>query len=140
MRPLLTPSSMRSSASEAPMDSFEPGDVVVCTFPGARETKRRPAVVLSSALYHEQRPDVILGVLTSMMAEEPGPTDHVLVGWREANLRMPSMFRAFPVALPKTAVVSRVGHLSYRDWSAVRICVTRALALDQTDAEINLGK
>jgi hypothetical protein len=36
------------------------GDVVLLEFPGARLTKRGPAVVLSSAEYHAERPDVVV--------------------------------------------------------------------------------
>ena len=37
-----------------------PGDVVVFDFPGAMGLKRRPAVIVSSDLYHLHRPDVYL--------------------------------------------------------------------------------
>jgi mRNA-degrading endonuclease toxin of MazEF toxin-antitoxin module len=43
----------------------DPGDVVTVDFHGATGPKRRPAVVVSSALYHQHRPDLVLGVLTS---------------------------------------------------------------------------
>jgi mRNA interferase MazF len=61
----------------------EPGDVVVLRFPGAAETKRRPAVVLSSEEYHAMRPDVILGILTTAAVFEPTGTDHALADWRD---------------------------------------------------------
>ncbi|MCX6833020.1 MAG: type II toxin-antitoxin system PemK/MazF family toxin, partial [candidate division Zixibacteria bacterium] len=38
------------------------GDVVVIDFPGVQGIKRRPAVVLSSAVYHTSRPDVVVGL------------------------------------------------------------------------------
>jgi len=68
------------------MTSCDAGDVVVCIFPGVAETKRRPAVVLSSAQYHDTRPDAILGILTSVTNVEPGAMDHPLLDWGEANL------------------------------------------------------
>ena len=45
--------------------NFNAGDVVAVDFPGVNGIKRRPAVVLSSALYHANRPDIIVGLLTS---------------------------------------------------------------------------
>jgi Uma2 family endonuclease len=39
--------------------TFNPGDVVTVDFPGVTGVKRRPAVVLSSATYHANRPDVL---------------------------------------------------------------------------------
>ncbi|WP_448564286.1 type II toxin-antitoxin system PemK/MazF family toxin [Trichothermofontia sp.] len=44
--------------------SFNASDVVTVDFPGITGTKRRPAVVLSSAVYHAHRPDVIIGLIT----------------------------------------------------------------------------
>ena len=45
--------------------TFNPGDVVTVDFPGVTGVKRRPAVVLSSATYHANRPDVIVGLITT---------------------------------------------------------------------------
>ncbi|HUT36361.1 MAG TPA: type II toxin-antitoxin system PemK/MazF family toxin [Planctomycetota bacterium] len=57
------------------------GDVVVVEFPGAVATKRRPAVVISTATYHATRPDLILGLLTSQVQDATRPTDCVLRDW-----------------------------------------------------------
>jgi mRNA interferase MazF len=56
----------------------EPGDVVTVDFVGATGVKRRPAVVVSSRLYHAHRPDLILAVLTTQVATATAPTDYVL--------------------------------------------------------------
>ncbi len=72
--------------------------------------KRRPAIILSSDLYHLHRPDVILGVLTSNVVAANGPTDYILLDWQSANLRSPSAFRAyFGMSLP--ANVRKIGEL-----------------------------
>jgi mRNA interferase MazF len=103
------------------------GDVVWLEFPGAVTTKRRPAVVLSSAEYHKARPDVIVGLVTSQIGSATGPTDHVLTDWKAAGLRVPSAFRAFLATLPGSSVISKMGHLSPADWQAIRECLKRAL-------------
>src|SRR3990172_6645475 len=108
----------------------EPGDVVTMDFVGAVATKRRPVVVVSSRLYHQHRPDVILGSLTTQVRSAVSPTDHVLLDWAEAGLHRPSAFRAYL----GTALASRVeviGRLSDRDWRAVQACLARALALPE---------
>lgn len=56
----------------------KPGDVVTVDFPGAQGIKRRPTVVVSTDTYHNARPDVILGVLTTQVAKATAPTDYVL--------------------------------------------------------------
>lgn len=106
-----------------------PGDVVVVDFPGVTGVKRRPAVVVSSTLYHGARPDVIVGLLTSQTSAALAPTDHALADWKEAGLRVASAFRCFLVTLPRATVHSVVGKLSERDWQAVQERVGKGLAL-----------
>jgi mRNA interferase MazF len=104
-------------------------EVVWIEFPGAVTTKRRPAVVLSSDEYHTVRHDVIVALVTSQIAKATGTTDHILVDWHAAGLRVPSAFRSFLATLPLSAVISTIGRLSATDWQAVRDCVKRSLAL-----------
>jgi mRNA interferase MazF len=111
------------------MTLLKPGDVVVVDFPGVTGIKRRPAIVLSSDIYHSTRPDVILGLITSQVAGSIGPTDHALGEWAVAGLRLPSLFRSFLVTVPRTAVYQVAGHLSDQDWLAVQAKLGTALAL-----------
>lgn len=52
--------------------AFQKGDVVLIPFPftDLRTTKVRPAVVLSSSLYHATEPDLILGGITSNLSTD----------------------------------------------------------------------
>ena len=103
------------------------GDVVTVAFPGATGVKRRPAVIVSSDVYHAERPDVILGVITSNVAAATTSTDYVLQDWASAGLRSPSAFRAyFGMTVP--AAVRVIGHLSDRDWQVVQARARLALA------------
>jgi mRNA interferase MazF len=104
----------------------KPGDVITMVFPGAFETKRRPAVVVSSDLYHAQRPDLIVGAISSQVAKARAQSDCELLDWSAAGLHKPSVFRTFLVmARPKEVHV--IGHLSDRDWQAVKDCLQKAL-------------
>lgn len=102
-------------------------DVVTVDFVGATGVKRRPAVVLSSDLYHRERPDLILGMLTTNIAAATASTDYLLLDWSAAGLRSPSAFRAY-LGMAEPASVRVIGRLSSRDWQRVRECVQRALA------------
>jgi mRNA interferase MazF len=103
----------------------DPGDVVTVDFIGATGPKRRPAVVVSSPLYHQHRPDLVLGVLTSQVSRATTPLDYVLEDWAHASLRQPSAFRAyFGMATP--GAVRVIGHLSARDWQGVQTCLMHA--------------
>lgn len=107
------------------MPSVTPGDVVTVDFTGARGVKRRPVVVVSSDVYHAERPDVILGVLTSNITAIKGVTGCLLQDWKAAGLHSPSGFRAyFGMAVPDA--IKKIGRLSHRDWQAVRECVRAA--------------
>jgi len=46
---------------------LKPGDVVVGVLVGAQETKVRPAVVIASATYLAERPDAVVGILTTKL-------------------------------------------------------------------------
>jgi mRNA interferase MazF len=107
--------------------SFNPGDLVSVDFPGATGTKRRPAVVLSSATYHAIRPDLIVGLITSQL-KGLGSTDYVLQDWTASGLRVASVFRSFIVTLPTSTNIIQIGQLSERDWRGVCICLKTAFA------------
>src|SRR5215204_3016970 len=92
--------------------SLEPGDVVILDFPGVQQTKRRPAVIVSAHLYHRERPDVIVGLITSQINAATAATDYQLQDWARARLIQPSAFRSFLVTLPRSAIKGRVGKLS----------------------------
>ena len=95
------------------------GDVVIAAFPGARITKMRPAVVLSTTVYQRHGPDVILGLITTRPADPLCPTDCEINNWRAAGLHSPSCFRLYLVTLLQRNV-RVVGRLADDDWREVR--------------------
>lgn len=56
---------------------IEPGDIVTALLPGARETKRRPAVVISTPASHAARPDLILALITGRVEKADTELDCV---------------------------------------------------------------
>jgi mRNA interferase MazF len=107
---------------------LRPGDVVVGILAGAQETKIRPAVVIASATYLAERPDVLVGILTTRLPEAPGSTDYILLNWRSAGLRAESCFRAYVLTAHRSELTV-IGHLSARDWDAVKVRVRAAFAI-----------
>jgi mRNA interferase MazF len=106
----------------------QPGDVVLVDFVGATGVKRRPAAVVSSDVYHANRPDLVVCLLTSQISVSLGPTDYLLQDWAAAGLHAPSVFRVYiGMVLPADARI--VGRLSARDWQAVQACLRVALAV-----------
>ena len=83
---------------------MKPGDVVVGILVGAHETKVRPAVVIASATYLTERPDAVVGILTTKLPKVPGTTDYVLQDWQSAGLRVESCFRAYGLDGPSLGI------------------------------------
>ena len=107
---------------------WQAGDVVTVPFQGVTGIKQRPAVILSSATYHANRPDVILGLLTTNIGAATGPTDYILQDWAVAGLHRATAFRAFLLTVPRTEVRTHIGHLAGPD--AQQIIARVALALE----------
>ena len=105
-----------------------PGDVVLADFVGATGVKRRPAVVLSTDLYHAHHPDVVLSALTTQLHGASTPTDYLLQDWSGAGLHAPSAFRAYMGTYAASAV-KVIGRLSDRDWREVQARLKLALAV-----------
>lgn len=110
------------------MTTWSAGDVVIVPFPGDRESKIRPAVVVSSDLYHRSRPDVVLSLLTGQVAKANLPTDYILADWQAARLRFPTAFRVYVTMVP-AGIPRRIGRLSDRDWAEAQARLRLALAV-----------
>lgn len=108
--------------------SVKPGDVVIADFPGVWEAKRRPALVVSTAAYHQARPDAILAVLTGQVAAATQSTDHVLHDWSAAGLHRPTAYRTFLITIPRQDIVAVIGHVTERDWLQVQVRLDRSIA------------
>jgi len=107
---------------------LKPGDVVVGILVGAQETKVRPAVVIASKTYLAERPDALVGILTTKLLKMPCTTDYVLQDWQSAGLRAPSCFRAYVLTAHRSELAV-IGHLSDRDWASVQTRVRAAFAI-----------
>jgi mRNA interferase MazF len=100
---------------------LKPGDIVIGAFAGANVTKLRPAVVLSTELYHLHRPDVIVGLITTQTPHPLAPTDCELFNWKTAGLHGTSFFRLYLFTVQRRQV-RLIGHLSDSDWKTVQSC------------------
>lgn len=98
----------------------EPWSVVVVPFPFSdrRQSKRRPAVVLSPLVFQEEHRAAVLGMVTD--ARNPAwPSDVAIEDLASAGLRLPSVFRCKLFTLDQSLILGRVGALAPRDRRAV---------------------
>jgi mRNA interferase MazF len=107
---------------------LNPGDVVTAWLRGAVQAKRRPAVVVSTNVYHATRPDIIVAELTTQIAQAVAPTDNILQDWSAAGLRQPTALRVYLYTV-LTIKASLIGHLSHRDWREVQDRLRLGLAV-----------
>lgn len=98
------------------MTRFESGDVVLVSFPFTDQssTKKRPAVVVSTAAYNTERPDVIIMAITSQVRPE-NRFDIPVQDWREAQLLKPSIIKPVIATVEQNLVIRPLGRLSERD-------------------------
>ena len=107
------------------------GDVVLIPFPytDLSATKTRPAVVVSSELYHAVRSELLLAYLSSRLSSVDAELDYVLQDWKEAGLLKPTFMRPKIAAIEPSLIVYRAGVLSERDMAGVDDRLRRALGL-----------
>ena len=98
------------------MTSFEFGDVILVPFPFTDQSQanKRPAVVVSSAAYNTERPDVIIMAVTSQVRAE-NRFDIPLQDWQLANLLKPSVIKPVIATIEKRLVIKGLGRLSAQD-------------------------
>lgn len=103
------------------MTGYEFGDVVFLPFPFTDQTasKRRPAVVVSSADYHRERPDLILMAVTSQARPSATFGEVAIIRWKEAGLLKPSVIKPVVATVEKGLVIRKLGRLDETDRSAL---------------------
>jgi mRNA interferase MazF len=111
--------------------AFQRGDVLLVPFPYSdlTATKVRPAVVLSSAIYHATEPDLILAAITSNTAAATSPVDYILRDWSAEGLRYPSALKPVLFTLAPERVIYKVGALTPADQVEIDQRLRRALQL-----------
>ena len=101
---------------------YEFGDLVLVPFPftDQRTTKRRPAVVVSSGRYHQERPDLIILAVTSQVRTAPAVGEAAIGKWKEAGLLKPYVLKPLLATIEKGLVLRRLGRLEEEDRRALR--------------------
>lgn len=109
--------------------TFAFGDVVLVPFPFTNQSaaKKRPAVVVSSAAYGAQRPDIVLMAITSQPRPSPTFGEVWLRDWRNAGLLKPSAVKPLLATIEGSMVLRRLGALSTQDRQGVMSVLTQIL-------------
>lgn len=112
--------------------SFEFGQVVLVRFPftDLHGSKQRPAVVISSHAYAQQRPDVILMAITSQIRQNPGFGEVGIQSWQSAGLLNSSIIKPVIFTAEKTIIKKTLGKLKQRDQASLLKTINSIIGID----------
>lgn len=115
--------------------AYQRGDIVLIPFPFSDLTavKTRPAVVVSSNLYHSIYAEILLAYVSSQVAKVENKLDYVLQDWQSAGLLKPSFVRPKLAAIDPQLVVFKPGKLSSLDLMEIDRRLYYSLGLRQLD-------
>ena len=111
------------------MTSYKFGDIVLVPFPFTDQitTKRRPAVVVSAAAYHRERPDLILMAVTGQVIASLSMGEVVIQDWQQAGLIKPSVIKPVLTTIEKELVFRKLGRLTQQDRGTLRLVLSTIL-------------
>jgi mRNA interferase MazF len=99
------------------MTNFCKYDVIVVKFPFASSLKykARPAVVVSSDVYNENKRETLLILAISSIADIKLDFELELQNWKESGLLKQSVFKSSVATIEKDFVITKLGVLSDSD-------------------------
>ncbi len=112
------------------MTACKRGDVVLVTFVFADETgvKLRPAVIVSSEVYHTGRDEAIIAAISSR-TDRMLPGDHLIKDWQRAGLLFPSVATGIIRTIKKNMVGRKLGSMPSSDMNAIDDNIRLSLGL-----------
>ena len=105
---------------------FKAFDVVVVPFPFTDRDafKRRPALVISNALFNQQHNQLVLAMITTT-SDSVWPSDVSLTHWQEVGLKVACHFRLKLFTLDQNLVLKTLGRLSSQDAKSVQAVLVK---------------
>lgn len=116
-----------------PTTAYSFGDVVLVPFPFTDQSgvKKRPALVVSSQPYNDERHDIVILAVTSRPRPALAFGEILLADWQGAGLLKPSVCKPVFATIEKTLVIRRLGLLAPPDRQALAACLPTLLGEDQ---------
>ena len=109
--------------------TFEFGDVVLVPFPFTNQTesKKRPAIVVSSRAYNSVKPDLVVMAVTSQLRPSPEFGEVWIGRWETAGLLKPSAVKPVFATLEQDLVIRQLGCLFEHDQLILSIEIGKIL-------------
>jgi mRNA interferase MazF len=108
---------------------FDFGNVVLVPFPftNLAALKQRPAVVVSSRIYNDAKPDVVIMPVTSQLRSVSSFGEVLIGDWQQANLLKPSMVKPVFATVEQRLIIRPLGVLQAQDQAALRAAIAAVL-------------
>ena len=109
---------------------FNAFDVLVVPFPFTDRdaNKRRPALVVSNALFNNQHNQLVLAMITTA-TDNSWLSDVAFAHWQEAGLKVACHFRLKLFTLDQNLILKTVGQLSSQDVKSVQTVLAKYVAI-----------
>jgi len=116
------------------MINYKSGDIILVEviFAEKNESKKRPALILSSDEYHNKRQDIIIAAITSN-------TTRILFGdtlikdWERAGLKYSSLVTATIQTIKKNMIDKKIGTLTKKDMQNVMLNLAQSILIYDTE-------
>ncbi len=110
----------------------EPGDVVLVAFSFTDQinSKKRPAVAISSREYNNQRQDLVIMAITSRIRTNPDFQETPINHWQDAGLLKPSVIEPVMATIEKRLIQQGLGRLNEADHRVLGNRLRMILQLD----------
>lgn len=104
------------------MTGFEFGDVVLVSFPFTDQvgSKQRPAVIINSKAYSQDKSDIILMAITSQIRAKATFGEVIIENWKIAGLLKASVIKPVIFTVEKNLIRKVLGRLYEGDTQRLR--------------------
>lgn len=103
------------------MIHYKLGDIILVNFGFSEETgvKKRPALIISSNTYNQNRQEVIVMAITSNIKRVLF-SDSKIDKWKEAGLLYPSLVTGIIRTIKGNMIIRKLGILTHQDFQKVQ--------------------
>lgn len=105
------------------MTNYNFGEIVLVPFPftDQTDTKKRPAIVVSSSFYNLSLPNVVLMAVTSQVKKPLKAGEIEIINWQKARLLKSSVVKPIFIRIEKKLILRTLGSLDKTDEQNLKI-------------------
>ncbi len=111
------------------MTTYNFGDILLVPFPFTDQTslKKRPAVIVSSDTYNQQKSDLIIMAITSQRISSMTFGELLVTDFSGAGLIKPSVIKPVISTIEKSLVIKKLGQLQELDSENLKKMIKKIL-------------